>query len=102
MSTITSDGNYIINFCQPRNSDEKEKEKKKTRRMAIAKLFALHKNTKILNTLLYTFLNRTIFQQKKLNLIVAAVGQSFQFFRQITCFLGNNLGIGFCITDLVL
>ena len=42
------------------------------------------------------------------NIMVVGARQSFQFFRQITWFLGNNielclnLGIGFCITSLVL
>ena len=34
-------------------------------------------------------------------MVVGAL-QSFQFFRQKAWFLGNNLGIGFCITWLIL
>ena len=46
------------------------------------------------------------FQQKILNSVTVGARQSFQFCRQITWFLGNNrassLGIGFCLTLLVL
>ena len=47
------------------------------------------------------------FQQKIMNTMIVGARQSFQFFRQKTCFFWNNrgllnLGIEFCITWLVL
>ena len=64
---------------------------------------------KISNTLFKTLLSRkrAKFQQKILNSMEVGVCQSFQFFRKNPGFLETidlclNLGIGFCITWLVL
>ena len=53
----------------------------------------MKKKKKIPNTLLYTFLNRKHVQnfgKKLLNFMTVGGCQSFQFFRQITWFLGSN------------
>ena len=55
MSTRNTDKNHLKSFASlSRNSDEKEKEKKKTR-MTIAKLFPFHANVKIVNNFLRLF-----------------------------------------------